>query len=96
LRLNEDAEIELFRWAGIAARLATVVEDELASLRLRYRSQEETIKKLDEQLEGFIKAKVEHDNALLEKFVELLNAKKLKIRDQQRLLEAAKMSSSTG
>jgi len=96
LQLDEDAEIELFRWAGTAARSATVVEGELASLRLKYRSQKETIKKLDEQLEGFIKAKVEHDNELLEKFVELLNAKKLKIRDQQRLLDAAKMGSSTG
>ncbi|KAI9774930.1 MAG: hypothetical protein M1840_000146 [Geoglossum simile] len=95
MQLNDDAEIELFQWAGIAARLATAVEDELTSLRLRYRSQEETIKKLDKQLEDFIRAKVEHDNELLEKFVELLNAKKLKIRDQQRLLDAAKMGSST-
>ena len=96
MQLNEDAEIELFQWAGTAASLVTAVEDELTSLRLRYRSQEETIKKLDQQLEDFIKVKVEHDNALLEKFAELLNAKKLKIRDQQRLLDAAKMGSSSG
>ncbi|KAI9782232.1 MAG: hypothetical protein M1839_005346 [Geoglossum umbratile] len=95
MQQDEDAEIQLFQWAGVAARLATVAEDELASLSLRYRSQEETIKKLNEQLEDLIKAKAEHDNAMLEKFVELLNTKKLKIRDQQRLLDAAKTGSST-
>jgi hypothetical protein len=96
MQQDEDAEIQLFQWAGTAATLATVAEDELASLSLRYRSQEETIKKLNEQLEDLIKAKADHDNALLEKFAELLNTKKLKIRDQQRLLDAAKMGSSTG
>ncbi|KAH0541887.1 hypothetical protein FGG08_003692 [Glutinoglossum americanum] len=91
---NEDTEIELFQWAGIAAKSARAAEDEVASLSNKYRSQGETLKKLNQQLEDLIKAKVEHENALLEKFVELLNTKKLKIRDQQRLLDAVKVDSS--
>ncbi|KAH0559746.1 hypothetical protein GP486_003736 [Trichoglossum hirsutum] len=96
MQQNEDVEIDPFQWAGIAAKSATTAEDEITSLSIRYRAQEEVIKKLSEQLEDLIKAKSEHENILLEKFVELLNAKKLKIRDQQRLLNGAKVDLGTG
>jgi hypothetical protein len=43
-----------------------------------------------------IRAKEEHEDALLHKFAELLNAKKLKIRDQQRLLATAKVDAEKG
>lgn len=47
-------------------------------------------------MEDLIKAKQEHENTLLEKFRELLNTKKRKIRDQQRLLADAKLNPRTG
>lgn len=47
--------------------------------------------KLNQQLEDLIKAKSEHEDALLQKFASLINSKKLKIRDQQRLLATAKV-----
>ena len=96
MQQNEDAEIELFQWAGIAASSAASAELETMSLEFKCKSQEDAIKQLNAQLEDLIKAKEEHENALLGKFVELLNTKKLKIRDQQRLLDAAKMGSSAG
>jgi len=40
-------------------------------------------------MDEFLTVKEEHENHMLEKFSHLLNAKKLKIRDQQRLLAGA-------
>ncbi len=51
---------------------------------------------LNAQLEDLIRVKDEHENALLENFTKLLNAKKLKIRDQQRLLARAKIEPDAG
>ncbi len=47
---------------------------------------DEQITKLEKELENFVKLKNDNENQLLEKFSLLLNEKKLKIRDQQRLL----------
>ncbi|KAI9815684.1 MAG: hypothetical protein M1827_002080 [Pycnora praestabilis] len=88
---NEEQAIELFEWTGIATNAAQTAEDEVISLTAKYRTQQETIAKLSNQLEDLINAKEEHENTLLEKFRELLNSKKLKIRDQQRLLAGAKV-----
>lgn len=52
--------------------------------------------RLQKQLKELIQAKEEHENALLQKFTEVLNAKKLKIRDQQRLLATAKIDPKRG
>jgi hypothetical protein len=54
------------------------------------------ITRLEEQLQGLVDEKLAHENALLQKFADLLNSKKLKIRDQQRLLAGAKVDPSTG
>lgn len=51
---------------------------------------------LQEQLDEFIKAKADSERELLEKFRLLLNSKKLKIRDQQRLLASAKIDPVAG
>ncbi|KAI9813895.1 MAG: hypothetical protein M1832_006042 [Thelocarpon impressellum] len=91
LQKDETQEIELCDWTGIASEQASSTRDGLASLTARFQSQEETISKLNQQLEELIKAKEEHENAMLQKFTELLNAKKLKIRDQQRVLDGTKI-----
>lgn len=67
------------------------VEQETSALTARYRSAEETIQKLNTQLEDLVKAKKEHEDELIGKFVLLLNEKKLKVRNQQRLLATAKV-----
>ena len=70
---------------------ANELEIEVQALSIKYDEQSKTIEKLNQQLEDLIQAKKEHEDALLEKFRELLNSKKLKIRDQQRLLAGAKV-----
>jgi hypothetical protein len=65
--------------------------NELASFKSKFREQQETVSKLNAQLEELIDAKANHETELLEKFRDLLNEKKAKIRDQQRLLATAKV-----
>lgn len=81
-------------WTALAAQSATTALESVADLKRRYEEQQDMIKRLNSQLEDLIKAKKEHENAMLEKFKDLLNAKKLKIRDQQRLLAGAKVDAS--
>lgn len=47
-------------------------------------------------MEDFLRVKNEHENQMLERFSYLLNAKKLKIRDQQKLLAGATVSKNAG
>jgi DNA double-strand break repair and V(D)J recombination protein XRCC4 len=92
---NEDIA-DLFEWACIASDAATDAKYEITALRSELEEQKATVSKLNQQLEDLIKAKAEHENALLQKFTELLNSKKLKIRDQQRLLATAKVDPRAG
>ena len=66
--------------------------NEISSLEIKYREAEETITKLNAQLEDLITAKNEHDDQLIAKFAKLLNEKKLKIRNQQRLLATSNVN----
>jgi len=54
-------------------------------------SQQDTIQQLTSQLDALVLAKKAHEEDMLKKFAALLNAKKLKIRDQQRLLAKARV-----
>jgi hypothetical protein len=58
----------------------------LKEVRGTLKDKNEQIAKLQESLEELVKLKEENESQLLEKFSLLLNEKKLKIRDQQRLL----------
>ncbi|KAK4696591.1 DNA-repair protein XRCC4, partial [Lecanoromycetidae sp. Uapishka_2] len=91
LKQDDEQELELLNWAGIAVQRSNSLEDEVQDLTAKYEEQSRTMEKLNKQLEDLIVAKKEHEDALLEKFRELLNTKKLKIRDQQRLLAGAKL-----
>lgn len=91
LKEDDQQEIDTISWAATAVLRSSSLEQEVQDLTVKYDQQSQTIKKLNQQLEDFIEAKREHETALLEKFRDLLNAKKLKIRDQQRLLAGAKV-----
>lgn len=54
-------------------------------------AQQKTVERLTADLDALTKAKKDHEAELLKKFAALLNSKKLKIRDQQRLLASAKV-----
>lgn len=91
LKADAEQELDIISWAGTAAKQSNDLESEVQDLTAKYDEQSKTMEKLNKQLEDLILAKKEHEDALLEKFRELLNTKKLKIRDQQRLLAGAKV-----
>lgn len=96
LRKDEDQEIDSISWAATAVIRSTDLENEVKDLRVKYEEQGKMIKKLNQQLEDFIQAKIENDNSLLEKFRELLNAKKSKIRDLHRALASVQGDPQNG
>ncbi|OGM43588.1 hypothetical protein ABOM_007137 [Aspergillus bombycis] len=91
LRQDDQQAIQLFDWAALAAARAHTLEQRFTSLLARYRSAENVIRQLNKQLEEFVSAKTQHEEQLIVNFVQLLNEKKLKIRNQQRLLATAKV-----
>ncbi|KAN0075984.1 hypothetical protein V8E54_007254, partial [Elaphomyces granulatus] len=91
---NDDETIQLFEWAGEATTRADELEHQASSLIGRFSTAEDTINKLNRQLEELINAKNEHESQLISNFVQLLNEKKLKIRNQQRLLASARVDPS--
>ncbi|KAL4788407.1 hypothetical protein BJX76DRAFT_353162 [Aspergillus varians] len=91
LQQNDEQGIELFEWSNLAITRANILEQRFNSLLGRFRTAENTINLLNKQLEEFISSKTQHEQQLMSGFVQLLNEKKLKIRNQQRLLTSAKV-----
>jgi DNA double-strand break repair and V(D)J recombination protein XRCC4. len=98
LVLNQDDEqaIELFEWSGMAAARADALEQQVTTLSDRYSVAEDTIQKLNQQLEDLLRAKDHHETHLVANFAQLLNEKKLKVRNQQRLLVSATADPAKG
>lgn len=96
LEQDDDQAIQLFEWNGIAVARANALETQISSLAVKYREAEETIAKLNNQLEDLVQTKNDHDDQLIAKFAQLLNEKKLKIRNQQRLLASATINTDKG
>ncbi|KAI0423842.1 hypothetical protein F5Y09DRAFT_326266 [Xylaria sp. FL1042] len=90
---NDRTEISPFDWCVSAIQSRTKVTEELAAATAKIESLENSINELKAQLEDFITSKEEDETQMLEKFRDLLNEKKLKIRQQHRLLAAAKVDS---
>ena len=90
LKADVEQELDIIGWAYTAVERSNNLESEVQDLEAKYDEQSRTMEKLNKQLDDLIIAKREHEDSLLEKFRELLNTKKLKIRDQQRLLAGAK------
>ncbi|KAL8773894.1 MAG: hypothetical protein Q9209_001324 [Squamulea sp. 1 TL-2023] len=93
LSLSRDPEagINVLDWANTAILRAESLETEAETLRQKLAEQTAIAQKLNQQFEELIQAKKEHEDALLTKCAILINEKKAKIRDQQRLLAAAKV-----
>ncbi|KAK7546232.1 hypothetical protein IWX49DRAFT_119468 [Phyllosticta citricarpa] len=88
---NNDEEIGFFDWTVAAVDEADEERAKLKDLQAKYDALQEKYRRFDAQLEDLVKAKQNHETTLLAKFEQLLNSKKLKIRDQQRLLAGAKV-----
>jgi DNA double-strand break repair and V(D)J recombination protein XRCC4 len=91
LSQDDDVEIQLFDWCGSAIDQRTKLDAQQDSLRSRCATAQATIASLEAKLEELVKAKADHEEELIAKFILLLNEKKLKIRNQQRLLSTAKV-----
>ncbi|KAI9372397.1 hypothetical protein BJX61DRAFT_451163 [Aspergillus egyptiacus] len=91
LKQDDEQSIELFEWTNIAIARADSLDQLFNALLNRYRAAEDMINSLNKQLEEFVSSKVRHEQQLMSNFVQLLNEKKLKIRNQQRLLSSAKV-----
>ena len=93
---DDEFEFNPFEWAQASAQAHSQTLQELAAVKARIDNEKDTITKLNAQLDDFIKSKNEAETAMLQQFMELLNEKKRKIRDQSRLLAGAKVDKSTG
>jgi hypothetical protein len=94
IKLDEDderEEIAAFEWVDAAVATSDDLCGQLETLQSSVTQHQETVAKLTAQLDELIQAKKAHEEELLSKFASLLNAKKLKIRDQQYLLSRAKV-----
>lgn len=96
LKQDDEQAIELFDWSGVAVARADSFEQQISSLNDRCRVAEDTIRKLSAQFEELVLAKTQHEIQLTASFVQLLNEKKLKIRNQQRLLVSATVDPAKG
>ena len=88
---DQNLELDLFDWCGIAVESTDGYTSEISSWKTKCQGQEKSIQKLMAQLEDFTKTKADDDAAMLEKFRLLLNEKKLKIRNLSRVLAAKKI-----
>jgi hypothetical protein len=96
LKQDDEQSVELFDWAGSSTARADTLEQEISDLTSRYTLAGETIQRLRQQLEELIQAKSQHESQLVTNFVQILNEKKLKVRNQQRLLAAATVDPAKG
>jgi hypothetical protein len=88
---QSEEEIQLFDWAASAVDQQKLLQEEVSTLRGRSEADQATITALQAQLADLVRAKQEHEEQLISKFALLLNEKKLKIRNQQRILSTAKI-----
>ncbi|RAH48557.1 uncharacterized protein BO95DRAFT_440366 [Aspergillus brunneoviolaceus CBS 621.78] len=92
LKQNDEQTIHLYDWTSISAERAGFLERRCSGLLDRYRAAEQTIKDLDAQLNELIGAKTRHEELLMNNLMQLLNEKKLKIRNQQRVIATTEVA----
>ncbi|KAI5466925.1 hypothetical protein BGZ63DRAFT_11970 [Mariannaea sp. PMI_226] len=96
ITLNYDSNeaIELFEWCGMAAEASAEGKQAIADLTAKSRGTEATVADLQSQLEELLRVKDEDETAMLQKFRDLLNEKKVKIREQQQVLASTSFNAS--
>ncbi|CAE7194568.1 hypothetical protein PTNB73_08596 [Pyrenophora teres f. teres] len=92
---HDEFEFNPFEWVQTSAVAHAETLQQMAVLKAKIKSEDETIAKLRAQLDNFIRTKNEAETAMLQQFMTLLNEKKRKIRDQSRLLASVKVDKAT-
>ncbi|KAG5933323.1 hypothetical protein E4U53_001026, partial [Claviceps sorghi] len=86
LHYDVNETIELFDWCAISVDALTQSQESATESATKLKSIEASLKDLQSQLEELVQAKQEDELALLHNFRNLLNEKKVKIRQQQILI----------
>ncbi|KAH6717664.1 hypothetical protein BKA61DRAFT_598145 [Leptodontidium sp. MPI-SDFR-AT-0119] len=86
---DPDGDGDLYEWCSENILANEKLTQQLQASKAKLDDKDAQIKKLKESLAELVKLKNDNDTQLLEKFSLLLNEKKLKIRDQQRLLQSS-------
>ncbi|KAJ3468571.1 hypothetical protein MRS44_002636 [Fusarium solani] len=94
LNYDPDEAIELFEWCGAAVESSAASKQAVADLTVKSTDSEAAVAQLQSQLEELLRAKDEDETALLRKFRDLLNEKKVKIREQQQVLASTTFNAS--
>ncbi|KAL7912774.1 hypothetical protein GGI35DRAFT_262507 [Trichoderma velutinum] len=94
LKHDENESIELFKWCAETTDALAQSNVALAEAAAHAKELETTVKELKSQLDELITSKQDDETALLLKFRDLLNEKKVKIREQQKVLAAGPIQSS--
>lgn len=94
LEHDADEAIELFEWCGAAVEASAAGKQAVADLRVKSHDSEAAVAQLKSQLEELIQAKDKDETVLLQKFRDLLNEKKVKIREQQQVLATSSFNVS--
>lgn len=94
LNHKADEAIQLFDWCGAAALGREAFQESVVSEKAKVLDLEARIAELRNQLDELTESKKAREAEILEKFCGLLNEKKVKIREQQRLLSTAQVDPS--
>ena len=94
LNHKADEAIQLFDWCGAAALQREQFQETVVAENAKISDLEARITELRNQLDELTESKKAREAEILEKFCGLLNEKKIKIREQQRLLSTAQVDHS--
>ncbi|KAK6438089.1 hypothetical protein LTR95_005708 [Oleoguttula sp. CCFEE 5521] len=83
---DEREEVSAFEWVDTALVSSQSLSTQLAEAQVSISEQQAQVAKLTKQLDDLVEAKREHERVLVAKFVQLLNAKKGKVRDLLRVV----------
>ncbi|KAL3960140.1 hypothetical protein ACCO45_005257 [Purpureocillium lilacinum] len=84
LNCDQKEGIELFQWCEVSLDALAQAKREAASGIAKARELEAAVTELQSQLDELVESKQEDETSLLQKFRDLLNEKKVKIREQQK------------
>ncbi|KAG6033478.1 hypothetical protein E4U41_006902 [Claviceps citrina] len=95
LNVEMDETIELFDWCAIAVDALQQSQESATESVAKLSGIQTSLEELRSQLDELIQAKQEDELALLEKFRNLLNEKKVKIRQQQTVIAELSAKATT-
>lgn len=93
MKEDDPDRIELFHWCANSVDALTVSYEAAAKSSAHVQRLEATVEGLRAQLDELVAAKEADETILLQKFRDLLNEKKVKIREQQKIIASVPPSS---